>query len=143
MLDSETKQYLDNLPDDEFVYLMNLRYGQKIAKWADVTKEEYEKHCGKPDESLSVQSLEKYIGSLFYEPWYKAVPYWNNGGGIMDQISGRKPDGYRYQKCIGYDYCLIMGGDMIDYCKTRKCMEPYFNNLTEKTVWTTKKNIRS
>ena len=130
MLDSKTKQYLDNLPDDEFIYLMNLRFGQKIAKWADVTKEEYEKHCGKPNVSQFI--LEKYIGRLFYEPRYKAVPYWNNGGGIMDQISGRKPDGYRYQKCIGYDYCLIMGGDMIDYCKTRKCMEPYFKQLKGK-----------
>lgn len=132
MLDSKTKQYLDNLPDDEFIYLINLRFGQKIAKWADVTKEEYEKHCGKPDEPLSVQSLEKNIANMFYGLEYKAVPYWNNGGGIMDQISGRKPDGYRYQKCIGYDYCLIMGSDMIDYCKTRKCMEPYFKQLKGK-----------
>lgn len=125
MLDSKTKQYLDNLPDDEFIYLMNLRFGQKIAKWADVTKEEYEKYNGTPDDTLSVLA-DKFLLNMFEGREYKAVPYWNNGGGIMDQISGRKPDGYRYQKCVGYDYCLVMGGDMIDYCKTRKCMEPYF-----------------
>ena len=27
---------------------------------------------------------------------------------------------------VGYDYCLVMGSDMIDYCKTRMCMKPYF-----------------
>ena len=119
MLDSKTKQYLDSLPDDVFIFLMNSRFGQKIAKWEDVTKEEYEKHCGKPNEPLD-------IANLFYGLEYKAVPYWNNGGGILDQISGRKPDGYTYKKYVGYDYCLVMGNDMIDYCKTRKCMKPYF-----------------
>lgn len=126
MLDPATKQYLDNLPDEEFIYLMFLRFGQKITKWIDCSREEYEKHCGNPNDVLSVPALERFVANIFEGREYKAVPYWNNGGGIMNQISGRKPDGYKYQKLIGYEHCLLMGSDMIDYCKTRKCMEPYF-----------------
>lgn len=136
MLDPETKQYLDNLPDDEFIYLMNLKYGQKVAKWVDCSEEEYinfiGNEIGEPDGVLSMKTLEKIAARIFDEQEYRVVPYYNDRVGIQDIIFGRKPDGYRYQKCIGYDYCLIMGGDMIDYCKTRKCMEPYFKQLKGK-----------
>lgn len=130
MLDAETKQYLDNLPDDEFIYLIFLKYGSRINKWTDCSKEEYEKYCGKLSDPISIQKMEMFISNMFNGREYRVIPYWNSGGGFFDQIT-KEPDGWKYQKSIGYDYCLIMGGDMIEYCRTRKCMNHYFNLIKE------------
>ena len=123
MLDKKTKKYLDSLPDDQFLCLMNIQYGRQLPQWEECSKEEYEECCGKDTDSIT-ELLEKY---LLNPDTYRRIPYWNNGGGIMDQISGREPDGYTYKKLVGYKFVLMMGEDMCQYCATRKCMDRYFN----------------
>ena len=124
-LDKKTKKYLDSLPDEAFIYLMFLQYGATLPKWERCSKEEYEKYMGSEEEcnKVSLKTIERW---LLAPTEYKKVPYWNNGGGIIDQISGRKPDGFYYEKVVGYERTLMMGGDMVAYCQTRKCMEQFF-----------------
>ena len=127
MLDKETIRYLDSLNDDEFIYLMHIRFGATLPQWKECTKKEYEKYCGKiEDDKITIDSLEHLLDNLFNGREYIRVPFWNKGGGILDQISGREPDNYRYEKCVGYRQALCLGSDMIDYCKTRECMKSYF-----------------
>lgn len=45
---------------------------------------------------------------------YRVVPIYNGGGGIMDQLR-RAPDGYRYEKCVGYkDVVLLTSAEAND-----------------------------
>ena len=77
---------------------------------------------------ITPEFLERFVDNVLNGRKYRAVPFWNEGGGIMDQISGREPDGYHYEKCIGYKKVLMLGSDMIEYCQTRECMKPYFES---------------
>ena len=131
MLDKETIKYLDSLSDAEFIYLMHIRFGATLPQWDECTKEEFEKYCGDTDDHvISEESLIRLVDNIANNREYRAVPFWNNGGGIMDQMSGREPDGYKYEKCTGYKKVLMMGGDMVDYCSKRECMKPYFEEAT-------------
>ena len=107
--------FLDSLDDEKFLATLWICFGERLPQWKRCSKREYEKHCG-----------ENVIERLFS---YRKVPYWNNGGGILDQISGKEPDGYYYEKCIGYQNTLMLGSDMMEYFKTRECMKPYFKEL--------------
>ena len=130
MLDKETIRYLDSLSDTEFIYLVHIKFGATLPQWVECTKEEYEKYCGKNEDKITMDFLERLIDNMCNGREYRRVPIWNNGGGIMDQISGREPDGYLYEKCTGYKKVLMLGGDMIEYCQTRECMKPYFEEDT-------------
>jgi len=121
-LAKEEKEYLDKLKDDELIHFLHVAYSAKVPITEECTKEEYEaNHKDK-------LTWEDIINEVCSDIQYKRIPYWNNGGGILDQISGRQPDGYYYEKITGYKTVLIMGGDMIDYCRTRECMEDYFES---------------
>ena len=126
MLDKETIKYLDSLSDAEFIYLIHVRFVANLPQWEECSKEEYEKCCGKAGGIITDEILACLLDNLANNREYRAVPFWNEGGGIMDQISEREPDGYRYEKCTGYKKVLMMGGDMVDYCSKRKCMKKYF-----------------
>lgn len=116
-------KYLDSLPDEAFIYLMFLQYGATLPKWERCSKEEYEKYMGKVNEAFSFNSIEKWLTA---PTEYRKVPYWKNGGGILDQISNKEPDGYYYEKVVGYERTLLMGRDMVEYCSKRPCMEKFF-----------------
>lgn len=126
MLDKETIKYLDSLSDAEFIFLIHARFVANLPQWEECSKEEYEKYCGKAGGIITDEILARLLDNLANNREYRAVPFWNECGGIMDQISGREPDGYRYEKCIGYEKVLMMGGDMVDYCSKRECMKKIF-----------------
>ena len=131
MLDKETIKYLDSLSDAEFIYLIHLKFGAALPQWEKCTKEEYEKYVDKiEDNKTTIDLLEHLLDNMCNGREYRRVPIWNNGGGIVDQISGREPDGYKYEKCTGYKKVLMMGGDMVDYCSKRECMKKYFEEDT-------------
>lgn len=109
----EYKKYLDSLPDDFLIAYLWAYYGIREPVWEKCSKEEYETNCG---------SFEK---NLLAGIMYRAVPIYNNGGGILDQISGKEPDGYKYEKSTYYKNILILGKEMIEYCQTRECMKEY------------------
>lgn len=115
MIDKEEKEKLDRLSDEELITCLTILYETKIPQWEKCSKEEYEKYCGKECDSFS-EILEKYLLS---PNTYKRVPYWNNGGGILDQISGRKPDGYNYYKLKGYEKIILLGSDLMEYIQSR------------------------
>lgn len=126
MSKEEYIDFLDNMPDDVFIFWLFSNYSASIPQWKRVTKEEYEKHCGKDDDTLITSNIEKLIRNPFQGIEYRRVPYYNNGGGILDQISNKKPSGYYYEKCIGYNKVLLLGSDLIEYCQKRDCMKKYF-----------------
>ena len=129
-LSKETIEYLDSLSDAEFIYFLHLNYSAKIPQWKECSRKEYEKYCGKFEDKITIDLLEHLIDNMCNGREYRRVPFWNEGGGIMDQISGREPDGYRYEKCTGYKNTLMLGSGMIEYCQTRECMKPYFEEDT-------------
>lgn len=126
MSKEEYIDFLDNMPDDVFIFWLFSNYSASIPQWKRVTKEEYEKHCGSSDGILTTSWLEKMIGNLFQGVQYRRIPYYKHGGGIIDQISGKEPSGYYYEKCVGYNKCLLLGGDLIEYCQKRDCVKKYF-----------------
>ena len=115
MIDKKEKEKLDRLSDEELMACLAILYGTKIPQWEKCSKEEYEKYYGKKCDSLT-EILEKYLLS---PNTYKCVPYWNNGGGILDQISGREPDGYNYYKLKGYEKIILLGQDLMEYVQSR------------------------
>ena len=115
MLDKETIKWLDKLSDKELMVFPNIRFGIDEPQWKRCSKKEYEKYCGKECQSLS-EMVERY---LLNPDEYKRVPYWNEGGGILDQISGKEPDGYNYYKLNGYKRVILLGKDMMDYVQRR------------------------
>lgn len=127
-LTQKEKEYLDNLKDDELIFLLHARYSTLVPITEKCTKEEYDKNHKEKFETW--QDIVDWIDS---DVAYVAIPYWNNGGGLLDQISNKKPDGYTYEKIVGNKKILCMGGDMIDYCHTRECMKCYFENQTLKS----------
>jgi len=119
-LSKKEKEYLDKLNDELFLALIYSVYSAKVPIIEKCTKEEYDSHH---KENATFEEMVEYLLS---DVRYRRIPYWNNGGGILDQISGKEPDGYRYEKIIGYKDILMMGSDMIEYCQTRECMKDYF-----------------
>ena len=115
MLDKETIKWLDSLSDEELIAFISVRFGMNEPQWKKCSKKEYEKHCGKACQSLS-EMIERY---LLNPNKYKRVPYWNEGSGILDQISGKEPDGYNYYKLKGYKWVILLGSDMMDYVQRR------------------------
>lgn len=107
---------LDKLKDDELLYILSLMYGTYIPIWEKCSKEEYEKYYGS-DNSTVTELIIKYLSS---PNEYKKVPYWNTGGGILDQINGREPNGYQYYKLKSKEFTLMLGSEMINYLNKRK-----------------------
>ena len=127
MLDKKTKKFLDSLPDDVFMAFLFMKFGYTTPVWERCTKEEYEQHMPKCNDKPTIDDLIKITKSLFVSNQvYRRVPIWHNGGGILDQISTKKPDGYYYEKQVGTQTGLALGSDMWHYCQTRECMKPFF-----------------
>lgn len=125
---AEDKAYLDSLDDEMFIAHMLILYGTYEPVWKRCSKKEYEKHCGKTGrESLTIDDILKFAENTSDGKIYRAVPIFNNGGGILDQISGKRPDDFIYEKLIGYRKVLLLGSEMIEYCKTRECMKPFLS----------------
>lgn len=119
--------HLDSLPDSIFLFWIWQNYGANVPQWKRITKKEYEKHCGKDDGILTMSKLEKAIKNSFEGREFRVIPYYKTGGGILDQICiDKEPDGYYYEKCIGYNKVLQLGNDMTEYCRTRECMKSFF-----------------
>lgn len=115
-MDKKTQEFLDSFSEEGLLAFFYAIYGIKEPQYEECSKEEYESVCGTKDEPSTFERLEKILCSK-YE--YKCIPYWNNGGGILDQISGREPDGYRYQKLVGYKDIILLGGDLCNYYNNR------------------------
>ena len=121
-MNKEYKEYLDSLPDKFLIAYLLAYYGTREPVWEKCSKEEYEKNCGNPDSyKLTPERLLRFEENLLAGIMYRAVPVYNNGGGILDQISGKKPDGYIYEKSTYFKQILVLGNEMIEYCKTREC----------------------
>lgn len=121
-MNKEYKEYLDSLHDDFLIAYLWLTYGIREPVWEKCSKEEYEKNCGNPDsDKLTPERLLRFEENLLGGIMYRAVPVYNNGGGILDQISGKEPDRYHYEKSTYYKQILVLSKEMIEYCKTREC----------------------
>ena len=79
-LSKKAINYLNSIPDSVFIFWIWNKYGSDIPQWKRVTKEEYEKHCGKPDGIITIKKLEKMAANLFQGIEYRAV--WNRKLGI-------------------------------------------------------------
>lgn len=135
MLDETTKKYFDEMPDNVFVYILCTNFSITIPIWERCTKEEYEEHTSnrKPlTDKLTLQDIYDAVAEVSGLTEYRRVPIWHNGGGILDRMSGKEPNDYYYEKKVGTQKVLTLGGDMIEYCKTRECMKPYFDKQTIK-----------
>lgn len=121
-MNKEYKAYLDSLPDDFLIAYLWANYGTREPVWEKCSKEEYETNCGSiGSDKLTTEHLLRFEKNLHAGIMYRAVPIYNNGGGILDQISGKKPDGYKYEKSTYYKQILVLSKEMIEYCKTREC----------------------
>lgn len=123
------KEYLDSMDDELFLAYLCMTYGAKLPKWEKCSKEEYEKYMGKTARNegvITMQDLIRIADQVFVGKSYRAVPIYHNVG-LLNQINVKEPDEYRYEKLVGYENVLMMGSEMIDYCKTRECMKGYFN----------------
>lgn len=117
-MDKKTQEFLDSFSEEELLAFLYAIYGIKEPQYEECSKEEYESVCGTKDGPFTLEILEKMLCSDEYYK-YRCIPYWNNGGGILNQISGREPDGYRYQKLVGYKDVIPLGGDIYDYYNNR------------------------
>lgn len=123
------KAYLDSLDDEMFIAHMLILYGVDEPIWELCSQEEYEKYNGSADsEKLTVEKLMQFTENILDGKIYRAVPVYHNGGGILDQIliPGKRPDSYIYEKLTGHRKVLLLGSELMDYCKTRECMKPFF-----------------
>ena len=128
MLDKKTKKFLDSMPDDLFIAFLFMKFSYSTPIWERCTKEEYEQYIARYNDKPTIDDLLRMSKSLFSSNYhvYRRVPIWHNGGGILDQISGKEPDGYYYEKQVGTQKGLALGSDMWNYCQTRECMKPFF-----------------
>ena len=125
-MNKEYKEYLDSLPDDFLIAYLWAYYGIREPVWEKCSKEEYETNCGSfGSDKLTTEHLLRFEKNLLAGIMYRAVPIYNNGGGILDQISGKEPGGYYYEKSTYYKNILVLGKEMIEYCQTRECMKEY------------------
>lgn len=118
------EEYLDSLPDDELLGYLLLRWTQTIPIWERCTKEEYDKYNQDYDITTD-DGLLKTIENIDAMFQYRRVPIWRNGGGLLDQISGREPDDYYYEKMVGEKKCIMVGGDMMDYINKRQLIQKF------------------
>lgn len=118
----EFKEYLDSFPDDFFIYYICSQYLTTILIWERCSEKEYEKNHPK--------NFEEFLQTMMGGADYRKVPVYHRGGGILDQIHllDVEPDGYYYEKCVGYKKVLMLGSEMYEYCQTRKCMETFFKS---------------
>lgn len=119
MMNLEVKKSLDKLSDDELLYTLSIQFGYNFPIWEECEQEEYEEHCGS-DNSTLTELMEKYLDTLFSNVTYRKEPYWKNGGGILDAISGKEPDGYNYYKSTKTEFTIVLGSELIDYVNNRK-----------------------
>lgn len=124
------KEFLDSLDDELFIALLCIKYGATLPIWERCSKKEYYDNVPTIDGNvITVKWLMDYSKYLFSDKEYRRMPlYRGKGGGLLDQISGRNPDDYYYEKRIGSKFTLMLGNDMFEYCQTRKCMEPFFKS---------------
>lgn len=118
----ELKEYFDSIPDDYFIYYICSQYLTTIPIWERCSEKEYEKNHPK--------DFKEFLQSMFDGTDYRKIPVYHRGGGILDQIQSfnTEPDGYYYEKCVGYKKVLMLGSEMYEYCQTRKCMEHFFKS---------------
>ena len=123
------QEFLDGLSDEELVGYLMLGWTQTIPIFKPCSKEEYEKN--NPEYDLSTnEGLIKMLENITKMGEYRRVPYWRNGGGIMDQILCREPDGYTYEKKVGEKKCILVGSAMMEYINKRELTKKFkFLNL--------------
>lgn len=131
MLNKEDKKFLDSLDDELLISLLCMSYGTTLPIWERCSKEEYYDNVPTSDKITTewIMEYSKYLFSSGKE--YRKVPIYNtNGGGILEQIKlwDKEPHDYYYEKKVGSKFVLMLGSDMIEYCQTRKCMEPFFKS---------------
>ena len=60
-------------------------------------------------EQCSKEEFDSAMADFPYLPTpYRAVPIYKRGGGVMDQLEGREPDGYRYEKVVGWKNVILL-----------------------------------
>ena len=130
MLSKEDKKFLDSLDDELLISFICMSYGTTLPIWERCSKEEYYDNVPMLDGNIiTTKWLMDYSKYLFSDKEYRRVPlYRSRKGGLLDQINGLDPDDYYYEKRIGSKFALMLGNDMIEYCQTRKCMEPFFKS---------------
>ena len=122
------QDFLDGLSDEELLGYLMLRWTETIPIWERCSKEEYDKHVKPlPDmrTKLTNQDLIDIMANICGQLDYRRVPVWHEGGGILDQISGREPDGYYYEKKVGEKKCIMVGGAMMDYINKRELTKKF------------------
>ncbi len=73
---------------------------EKIPVWEPCSKEEFER------------AMKNFP---FLPRPYRSVPIYKQGGGIMDQVKGKVPDGYRYEKAVRWkDVVLVSEAEAND-----------------------------
>lgn len=112
-LPNEIKKVLDNMSAPELISWLAYRYGEWYPIWEEVSKEEYDKHIGTPEDLKG--SLEH---TLTCEDIYRRVPIFKETG--LFAMLNSEPIGYKYEKQVGKEFVILLGSDMMNYINKRK-----------------------
>lgn len=106
------EESLDQLRDDELLYVLSAKFGTYVPEWKKCSKKEYDKY-----------DKQSWIEKLCTSDNYKREPVYNNfKAGILWQIenSDKEPDYYKYYKQVGRKFTLVLGSDIMNYLNKRK-----------------------
>jgi len=112
-LPNETKKFLDSLSANDLKAWLALIYGETHPVWEEVSKEEFDKHIGDPENLTDL--LEHFIAC---EDIYRRVPIYKETG-LLSMINS-EPIGYKYERQAGKEFVILLGSDMMEYINKRK-----------------------
>lgn len=117
-LPNEIKKVLDNMSAPALTSWLACCYGEWLPIWEEVSKEEFVKHIGKPDD------LKGVLEHMFdFENIYRSVPIYKEAG-LLHMIDS-EPIGYKYEKQVGKEFVILLGSDMMDYINKRKDLKEF------------------
>ena len=92
---------------------LTYRHGEWYPIWEEVSKEEFDKHVGNPNDLKDV--LERMFD---FENIYRIVPIYKETG--LYAMLNSEPIGYRYEKQTGKEFVILLDSDMMNYINERK-----------------------
>ena len=120
------KAFFDGLSNREVLIHLSLFHSQEIPIYRRCSKREFDDYW-----EQSSKAIHNILSADPCSPDYaelidnlpskhcRRVPIWNNGGGVLDQISDREPDAYYYEKLVGYENVIMIGSEMAKYLRER------------------------
>lgn len=112
-LPKEIKKVLDKMSAPALISWLTYRHGEWHPIWEEVSKEEFDKHVGNPEDP---KDLIEHM--LTCEDEYRRVPIYRETG--LSAMLNSEPIGYRYEKQTGKEFVILLGSDMMNYVNKRK-----------------------